>query len=71
MASQTPDSHAILLRVLEQHSNGSKWTDKPFGKIKLLSNAKVGAMGNSSLRCCAPKWAFGMNCRKRDSLLGT
>ena len=45
MASRTPDSRAILLRVLDEHSDHSKWLGQPFGKIKQLSNSKVGSVG--------------------------
>ncbi len=58
MALQTPDSHAILLRVLEQHSEDSKWTNKPFGKIKLLSNTKVGAVGQQFIEMLCAEVGF-------------
>ena len=40
-----PDSEKILLAVLDEYANASKWLDAPFGKIKQLSNTHIGDIG--------------------------
>lgn len=39
------DAHSILLKVLQRHHDNPKWNDQPFERIKRISNAKVGDVG--------------------------
>ena len=39
------DPHEILAKVLRHHSDHTKWVGARFGKIKQISNTKVGSVG--------------------------
>lgn len=41
------DYLSMIDKILANLSDTSKWTDKRFGKIKLLSNTKVGSVGEA------------------------
>lgn len=69
------DANQTLLDVLEQHSNADKWAGKPFEKIKLIPNTKVGDVGQDfvealcakiGLSCTFPKNPQGKRSRNND-----
>jgi len=47
------DETAIMLQVLSEHADHTKWNGAPFEKIKKISNTKVGDVGQDFLeRVC-------------------
>lgn len=50
---QMPDPQKILLKVLEEHADSSKWVGAKFERIKRISNSKVGDIGQAFIeRLC-------------------
>ena len=47
------DTRALLIEVLDEHDDASKWDGSPFEKIKRVSNTKVGRVGQAfTVRLC-------------------
>jgi len=66
MASSILDSRAILLRILDQHSDHDKWEGQPFGKIKRLSNSKVGSVGQKFVESLCEEIGFQFDLPERN-----
>ena len=56
----TIDYHLILLQILQSYSDHQKWEDARFRKIKVVSNTKVGEIGQKFVEILCKK--IGFNC---------